>query len=281
MSIARKMWRTLEPYHGMIYFVPEASDAYGRIGIGDGRMGYFASRAAAMGPVPAEVVIATFFNFYPGLVRLSIPEAWRRADPEKILQARYEAADAALRRLLGDVLSSREIDEAASLARDACAACTPEGRPLYAGHAGLAWPDGPHLVLWHALTLLREYRGDGHIAAMTAEGVTGCEALILHAGTGAFPAQALKASRAWPDDEWDAAWRGLVARGWIAEDGSLTDAGARHRAWVEERTDLLAQPPWDHIGAGGCSRLRERVRPWSRAIADAGTFGALPFRDDG
>jgi hypothetical protein len=277
LSTARKMWRTLEPYHGMIYFVPEATDAYAALGI-EGRMGYFASRAAPMGTVSADVVIATFFNFHPALVRRAIPEAWRRADPEKILQARFEAADAALRRLLGDAIGSGEMREAASLARDACDACTPEGRPLYAGHAALAWPDEPHLVLWHATSLLREYRGDGHIAAMTAEGVSGCEALIVHAATDAFSPAVLQASREWPDDEWDAARDALVARGWIDADGSLTDAGRAHRAWVEERTDVLASPPWTRIGEEACTRLRALVRPWSKAIGEAGTFATMPFR---
>ena len=74
-TTARKMWRTLEPYHGMIYFVPEAVAEYDEIGLAPGRMGYFASRSAAMGPVPAAVVVATFFNFHPDLVHGVIPHA--------------------------------------------------------------------------------------------------------------------------------------------------------------------------------------------------------------
>jgi hypothetical protein len=103
--VARKTWRTLEPIHGLIYFAPEAADHYAAIGI-DGRAGYFASRAAAMGPVAAEVVIATFFNFNPGLVRAAIPAAWTTGSTDEILGARLEAADAALRRALGDVVDS-------------------------------------------------------------------------------------------------------------------------------------------------------------------------------
>ncbi len=204
-SVSRKMLRTMEPYHGMIYFVPEAADAYERVGLTGRRMGYFASRAAAMGPVPADVVIATFFNFSPPLVRRAIPAAWERATARAVVDARRDAADAALRRMLGPAVDGAEMKEAADLAREAANGCVPEGRPLYAGHASLPWPDEPHLVLWHAQTLLREFRGDGHIAAMVAEGITGAEALVIHGATGDIAPGLLQASRAWPDAEWLAA----------------------------------------------------------------------------
>src|SRR5215217_8934703 len=116
--IARKTWRTVEPLHGMIYFAPEAAEAYEALGVEPGRMGYFASRAAPMGPVPAEVVIATFFNFNPAIVRACIPEAWSLVAPADLVTARLEAADAALRRGLGtDGVEAPEMAEDAGLAR--------------------------------------------------------------------------------------------------------------------------------------------------------------------
>ena len=99
--IARRTWRTLEPIHGMIYFSPEAAAAYERLGL-TGRMGYFASRAAPMGAVPVEVVIATFYNFRPQLVRDAIPEA----GVEIVLSARGGAC--AGLRLGGHVVVSRD-----------------------------------------------------------------------------------------------------------------------------------------------------------------------------
>jgi hypothetical protein len=274
--IARKMLRTLEPYHGAIYFVPEGPREYAELGITDRMMGYFGSRAAAMGAVPAEVVIATFFNFHPKLVSDRVPKVWTIATPEQILDARHRAADAMLRRILENAIDSREMRDAASLAKRAAEACTPEGRPLYAGHASLPWPSEAHLVLWHAQTLLREYRGDGHIAAMTADGLDGCEALVTHAAQGDVPASVLKSSRQWPDDEWDAAVDRLRSRGWIAADGiEFTDLGRERRAWIEQRTDELAMRPWDAIGEGACSSLRSLVRPWSKTIVES---GELAFR---
>jgi hypothetical protein len=269
-AVSRKMLRTMEPYHGMIYFVPEAADAYQRIGLTGSRIGYFASRAAAMGPVPADVVIATFFNFSPPLVRRAIPAAWERASPQAVLDARRNAADAALRRMLGPSVDGPELKEAAELAREAANGCVPEGRPLYAGHASLPWPDTPHLVLWHAQTLLREFRGDGHIAAMVAEGITGVEALVIHEATGDIAPGILQASRAWPDTEWLAARERVRARGWLADDGTLTDAGRASRDAVESRTDELALVCWERLGEDACTRLRALVRPFSRAIVEQG-----------
>src|SRR3989442_9449277 len=127
--VARKMLRTMEPYHGWIYFVREAHDAYAALGVTDRRMGYFGSRSAAMGPVPAEVVIATFFNFYPDLIRRHVPKVWEITSPEALLRARLQAADAMLRRILGEAVAAPEMSVAAELARRAAESCTQEGRP--------------------------------------------------------------------------------------------------------------------------------------------------------
>ena len=108
----------------MIYFVPEAAEAYAGLGI-TGRHGYFASRAAPMGAVSAEVVVSTFFNFNPEVVHAAIPGAWEVAAPSAIVDARFAAADAALRRVLGDFVDSPEMIEAAALA-----ACGRERRVL-------------------------------------------------------------------------------------------------------------------------------------------------------
>jgi hypothetical protein len=269
--LARKMWRTLEPYHGMIYFTPRATEAYAELGI-TGRTGYFASRSAPMGAVPASVVIATFFNFNPALVEKSMRDAWQVTTPEAIIGARFAAAAAALRDLLGDeVIGSPELAEAADLARAAAEACDAPGRPLYAAHAELGWPDEPHLVLWHAITLLREYRGDGHIAALVVEGLDGCEALVTHGSSGVIPPPLLQATRGYTDDEWAAAQQRLEARGW-RHDGEPTALGVEARERIEQVTDERAMAPWVAIGEEAADRLRSLVRPMSKAIAQGDVF---------
>jgi hypothetical protein len=270
--MARKMWRTLEPYHGLVYFAPEATAAYEALGV-VGVDGYFASRAAPMGAVPADVVVATFFNFNPDVVRHAIPRAWQSAAPAQLLAARLEAADAALRRAVGDRLADPGVARAADLARAAAEGCTPAGRPLYAAHAGLPWPDPPHLALWHGITLLREFRGDGHIACLVEAGLDGVDALVLHAASGEVPRSALQTSRHWDDGAWEASVARLAARGLVEDDGRFTAAGAALRQQVEDRTDALALAPWARLGVDRCDELRSLVRPLSKAIVESGTFG--------
>jgi hypothetical protein len=275
--VARKMWRTLEPYHGLVYFAPQSHQAYARFGL-EGNGGYFASRAAPLGAVPAEVVVAMFFNFDPRLVHAAIPLAWDRGTPEEWRTARLEGIDAALRAALGEGVASNEIVEAAELARMASEGCSAPGRALYAAHRDLPWPEHPHLILWHSISLLREYRGDGHVACLTAEGLDGCQALVLHAASGEVPARTLQGSRGWSDQAWSGAVAALADRGWVDADGQLTDAGSAARQDIEDRTDELAMAPWRYLGAERCDRLRALVRPFSKAIVESGSFG---FRQDG
>jgi hypothetical protein len=279
---ARKTWRTVEPLHAMIYFAPEASESYARLGIRQ-EAGYFASRSAPMGAVSAETVIATFFNFSPALVRAVIPGVWNTATPGSVLEARIEAADATLARILGEGIRSPEMGRAAELARRAAErACERyEGRPLFAGHAGLAWPDAPHLVLWHAQTLLREFRGDGHVAQLVTHDIDPVEALVMHVASGDVPVSFLRDTRGWSDSEWGGGVKRLDERGWVhaVEVGSshaasgLTEQGTAVRQEIEDATDRMAIHPYEAIGEDGCAELRALARPFSRAVVDTEGFG--------
>jgi hypothetical protein len=260
----------------MIYFVPEAREQYAELGITHHRMGYFASRSAAMGAVSPEVVIATFFNFNPVLIHKSIPQAWSIAPPGKVIAARFAGADRALRRAFGDAIGSPELVELAALTRRAAmvAGETPEGRPLFAAHAALAWPDEPHLVLWHAQTLLREFRGDAHVALLCTAGLSAVEALVIHGATGAVPPAALQTSRAWPDDAWAEGVESVRAPGWLGDDGALTSSGRAHREQLEAETDALASRAYVQLGADDSERVVQLGRTFSRMIVDG---GLLPF----
>jgi hypothetical protein len=258
----------------MIYFVPEAAEAYAALGI-TGTNGYFASRAAPMGAVSAEVVISTFFNFKPDLVHAAIPGAWEIAAPEDLVRARLRAVDQAYRRLLGDdVVDSDAMARAAELAQTLAedASTRVEGRPLCAGHARLSWPEEPHLALWHAQSILREFRGDGHIALLVTHDLSGIDALITHGADGEVPLGLLRSTRGWSDQEWAAAVGSLRQRGWLTagsgDETTFTEWGAAQRAEIEAETDRLAAAPYANLGDEGCAELRSLTRPWSKVVSE-------------
>ena len=277
LQVSRRAHRALETLHSMIYFAPEADEEYAAIGLRPGRMGYFASRSAPMGAVSPGVTAATFYSFNPTLVARHIPRAWTLAATDDILAARLRAADRALRRLLGDdVLGGPEVAEAAELARAATGDLRPDGRPLFAGHAQLDWPGAAHLVLWHAISLLREYRGDGHVAALVAGDLTGLDALVTHTATGqGFTVEAAKATRGWSDEQWAGAVGSLRERGLLDGNG-LTEAGQATRDAVEGETDRLAVAPWRSLGQERTVRLTE-LGAGSEPYRGQG--GRVPARD--
>ncbi len=273
--LAGRTARLLEPLHALGYFAPEVEAEVIGAGVRKGRATYFASRAAAMGRVGAGPVAATFYVFNPSLVAHFIPAAWEAASPEDVVAARYRGVSAAWSRLLGEeTLASDEVREAADLARTAAAGCTVAGRPLYAAHADLPWPDEAHMALFHALTLLREHRGDGHVAALIGSDLSGIEALVTHTATGkGFTQPAAQATRAWSDEDWSAAVAGLAERGLMTTEGGLTEDGVALRKHVERRTEESAFAPWETLGEAGTARLTELCRP---LVTTALTNGAFP-----
>jgi hypothetical protein len=273
-ELARKMNRTLEPLHVVVYFAPDPGERYAALGVKGGLRGYFASRSAAMGRAPLELVVATFFNFAPSLIAQAIPSVWEVTSPDEILTARYAGADDIYQRMLGaDVLASEEMAEAAALAREACSVLRVEGRPLFAAHASLPWPEPAHLQLFHAQTLLREHRGDGHIAALVVAGLEPLEAIVTYLAHGQGQNEAMvRATRGWTDEEWDAGVARAKERGLIDADGAFTATGAAQRDAIEAQTDAAAAAPYQHLGIERSQRLRELARPWARTIA-AEMFG--------
>ena len=270
-SLARSAHNATNSLHSLIYFAPEAERELTRVGLRAGQMCYFAGRAAPMGAVGSGVVAATFYNFNPDLVGRHIPAAWELASPDVVVGARFAAADAALTRLLGpDVTGSADMTALAEALRDAVSACEPEGRPLYAGHADLDWPDAPHLVMWHAVSLLREHRGDGHFAALAAADIDGCEAVVLRCAKDTdLSRDLMQPVRGWTDEQWDAAAARLAERGLTGEDGTMTAAGRAVHDAVEAATDQAAARPWDRIGPAALAEVADVLLPLAQACAAA------------
>lgn len=272
-STTSRAMHKLEPLHAMIYFVPEAQEEYAAFGLDNQASGYFPARAAALGAVNWPVVQAIFHGFAPFAVEYGMAGAWDRVSPADLTAARYRGADRALRRLCGDLCDDPGLVEAVELYRTATVDLPAGGRPLYAANALLPWPAEPHLALWHGQTLAREFRGDGHVAALVAADVSAPQSLVLNgAFAGHGMTEFLQQSRAWSPDQWDDAARQLADRGWVTDDGDLTDVGRAGREGIETQTDALALQMWERLGDDGCARLRELVLPLVRAVVDNGGY---------
>lgn len=276
----RRCHQPLNALHSAVYFSPEfdaETEALGLVkepGAYLNASGYFAARSAAMGPVGPGTVTATFFNFSHELIAQHIPALWKIAAPEQVLKARLRAADRLLRRLLGEeALASKEMVEAAELALRATEGCDHSGRPLSAAEADQPVAQEPHLALWQAATILREHRGDGHIALLMHAGLDGLEALVSHTASGrGFTTRAARATRGWDEAEWSAAQGRLRDKGLLDAANELTEAGTTLRKDLENETDRLAAAPYDHLGAAGVERLTELAGGFAVTALGNGAF---------
>ncbi|OBG31970.1 SCO6745 family protein [Mycolicibacter heraklionensis] len=269
MSSARDAWRLLEPLHAVVYFSPEPLAALDAAGYRGFWMGYFAGRAAPLGAVGAEVVHAAFYNFSFERVAKALPAAWGFAPPEAALQARVEGAVAALRRQLAALADGPEVARAAELAARAADAVPLAGRVLGAANHALPWPDPPLARLLHAATVLREHRGDGHIAALLAAGIEGRESHVFHALASGAPRQTYTVARDFTDDEWNRLTNALRDKGLAAAEG-LTPDGVRLKAQIEEQTDRLAAPAYEALTETERHDLIRALRPLTHAVVAAG-----------
>jgi hypothetical protein len=264
---------TINMVHRLVYFVPEAGEEYAELGV-TGRSGYFASRAAPLGAVPDEVIIATFYNFSPRAVRSAMPGVWDMAPPESLQVARFRAVHRALDRVGVDV-SGALIAEARSLVDAVVARLDLAAKPLGAANAAVPLPDDPLVALWQQVTVLRESRGDVHIAVLVANDVGPCECMVLQVGTGRFPMAVAKATRQWDEQEWGAAIDRLAGRGWVDAAGVMTAAGVAERERIETDTDRLCAAFWAPVGDVGAARFGALIAPIHAAMDAVGTYAAL------
>jgi len=265
------MWTLFEPVHAVTYFAPEARTAFEAAGLRGFWRGYFAGRAAPLGPASAAIVTASFYNFAPAMVSRAVPGVWELVSPAKSLLARQDGAIAALRRLLTG------LETEAAAAADRLAEVTGDldcaGRVLAAANTALPKPDGalsaPDAALarlWQAATVLREHRGDGHFAAMLSADIDGCETLVLRCALD-MRREDIQPIRGWNDEQWEAARSRLADRGLIGPDGELTAAGRETHAAAEGATDRAAGRPWARLGPAATKELAGVLTPIAQACA--------------
>jgi hypothetical protein len=279
--LARRFFDRFEPVHAVTYFTPESRAAFDGLGYRGFWMGYFAGRSAPLGIVPTDVVTALFYNFAPSRVARALPDAWEIASPAAALRAREDSAVAALRRY---GLTDDGVQRAAELAAKAARSAPLDGRPLFAANAALAWPTEPLTVLWHAVTLLREQRGDAHVAVLAASGLSGRESNVLHAAAGRVPREMIMRARDYDEDQWRHYQDQLARRGLLDSAGALTDTGREVKQRIEDTTDTLALSALEGLDDAEVEELFATLTPIARVVVAAGDVpAATPMglsRDD-
>ncbi|MFD2468971.1 SCO6745 family protein [Amycolatopsis silviterrae] len=270
---ARRMFELLEPICLVTFFADECNEELAALGHRTYWDGYFASRAAPLGRVPAEVVNAAFYNFADGEVARHIPSAWATIPPEASVAARERGSAASLRRILGEELSgSPGLVRAADLTTKAATSAPTEGRVMYAGMRSLPVPSDPVARLWHSATMLREHRGDGHIAALVGARISGAEAHILSAlDMDIHPPESFGRVHHLPKQRLTAIMNGLRERGLVDADGRFTDAGRELKQRIETLTDELAAPPYDALPSAELDELVAALEPITARVEAAGS----------
>ncbi|MEL6893012.1 MAG: hypothetical protein AAFP84_15580 [Actinomycetota bacterium] len=270
---ARAIWQRIETLHAVTYFSPESIDAAKQAGLRGFWMGYFGFRAAPLGPIGPAAIEAAFANFAPAMVRRSLPDAWSFASADALIPVRAEAAATALRSVVPD------IDAIAAVVNDelarVVAAADPLGRVLFAANRDLSPRSDPVEQLWQHCTTLREHRGDGHVATLSAAGVDGCAAHLLHTAEHGTAPEVVFEHRGWStEDRADAVGR-LRDGGLLDADGRLTDVGIELRHSIESATDRSALRPYElALSTPERNGLLSTLTPAATAVVEA---GALPF----
>ncbi|WBB70580.1 MarR family transcriptional regulator [Micromonospora sp. WMMD812] len=264
----RRMFELVEPI-ATVTFGEVPNEAFLTLGMRNYWDGYFAGRAAPLGLVSAEVVHAVFYNFADGEVARHIPWVWGKTTPQEAIAVRERGSATALRQLIGQLAESPALVRAADLATRAAVSAPTEGRVLYAGLRALQVPEEPVARLWHAATLLREHRGDGHNAALLAHGIGGTEAHVLMALSLGMRAQEFGRVHHLPTAQLAAVVDGLRGRGLVDAAGGFTDAGRQIRQQIEALTDKLAAPAYRVLNADELDELIAGLEPIATALQAA------------
>jgi hypothetical protein len=266
------MHELLEPICLVTFFADECNEELAALGHRTYWDGYFASRAAPLGRVPAEVVHAAFYNFADGEAARHIPSAWETIPPEASVAARERGSAASLRRILGDLADTPGLVRAADLTTKAATSAPTEGRVMYAGMRTVEVPSDPVARLWHSATMLREHRGDGHIAALVGARVGGTEAHVLSAiAMGIHPPESFGRIHHLPQKRLASVMEGLRKRGVVDADGRFTDAGRELQQRIEALTDELAAAPYEALTPAELDELVAELEPISARLVETGS----------
>jgi hypothetical protein len=273
-SQARRLRDAAEPLAMHAVWSRRVNEALAEHGL-DFLTSYVGGRAASLGePVP-DVVTAAFAWFSPELVRGLYDGAREQLGRDELLEIRTRATVDGLQEILGgqDVA---DVAETAATLRRALDSLDGFGRPLFTGLRALPEPKEPVGRLWRACDMVREYRGDGHIAAVASTGLSPVEMNIATELWLGAPILAYTATRGWSEQQMGQAMASLTARGWLDSE-QLTELGRAGRDEIEARTDAAEHPLVAALGHD-IDAVSYRLDGWGQLCIDADAFPPDPFK---
>jgi hypothetical protein len=272
-ATARRLRDLVEPLAAAVYFAPEAQERYSGLGLNYFE-GYFCSRSAVLGAAPWRVVSGAFAAFKPSVVERAVTGGWAKTTPDALLEARLAGARDQYLRMIGEPTDA--MVAVADLLLELTDGLDMSGRPLFAGLAGLPvpGPDDPAGRLWRAADLVREHRGDGHIAAWIGHADSTEVTVLTELWWGIEPGSYVW-TRGWDGDDVAAARARLTGRGLLDGDGALTDAGRGLREEIEVATDRAGRAVVERLG-DRADELFAALAPWSKALVGEGGYPASP-----
>ena len=265
---ARRLRDAIEPIAMVHVHSAEALEQYEALGL-DRISGYVLGRAGTLGLAPATLVVAAFGVFEPETLTGIYESALTVTTVPEVLAAKQAGAVRCLHRVLGQ--PTRDTEEVVTVLRAGLADAPLLGKALFAGHTALDWPGDAWGRLWHAANLLREFRGDAHLAALLAHGIGALESNLLTEAHLGMRLPEYTRTRSWSDADIAAARDDLVDRLLLTPDGALTGRGAALRHDVEDATEAALDPVLEGM-EHALDLVVERCTGWSRALRDGGAF---------
>ena len=265
MAVRRRFWQGIEVIHDVVYFAPDIRERFDALGLKGWWMAYFASRSAALGTPGPKLVTALFYGFAPRMVERVLPDAWAMADRDVVLDTRLQLARDALAPAVGDL----DLDPLATVLETIVDGLDFAGRPLAAAHASIERPEDALGRLWWAASVLREYRGDSHIALLTTNDLDGTEANALARADGRAPERQREA-RGWTEEEWAAAFTRLERRGWVDVNQAITPDGHAFRTQLEDETDRVSSASFPDDMHALAEAAEDALVDLARAIKESG-----------
>ncbi len=237
--LTRRLAKAAEPLHSCAYYADEVK-RFTEFGFSGWWHAYFAYRAAPMGAVSAQEVTVAFYNFAPRMVEKAVPSCWEVMSPRNVRQQQIQIMEEALHRIFENDVPDRRAAYAAEALRETLKGLETSGRPLYEAWGTESWPESLLLSLWHAATLLREYRFDGHNDALREADISGLGCHLMMAADGRGTPTVIQSIRGWTPKEWQLEAEKLRSRGWINAEGLHTELGRSVRRDIELATDRNA-----------------------------------------